>query len=348
MGCTSSARANRRSKMIDRNLQHYGGKRKSEVTLLLLGTRESGKSTIMKQMKVIYEGDYSEEERRQYRAAVYSDTIQYITDIVSAMESLGIGFGDVARADDAQQLAVFARGAEKGVMSEELTGIIKRLWDDVGVQTCFSRSREYQLSDSALYFLSNLGRICQQDYIPTQQDVLRTKVSTAGITEASFMSGDVRYRVIDVGNQKSSWKKWIHCFEGVPAAVIFCVALSDYYQLLDKETHHMPESMKLFDSICNSEWFIDSMIIILFTKKDLFKNNISQYPLMRCFPEGCGTYEEAAKRIICQFEALNKKSDTKDISVHFLCVTDTEEVQFVFAAVTEKIFLSNLPKPPLF
>ena len=37
---------------------------------------ESGKSTIVKQLKIIHMDGYSEEESRQYRAVVYSNTIQ--------------------------------------------------------------------------------------------------------------------------------------------------------------------------------------------------------------------------------------------------------------------------------
>lgn len=64
--------------------------------------------------------------------------------------------------------------------------LMKHLWRDAGVQHCFSRSREYQLNDSASYYLNSLDRIAQPDYIPTQQDVLRTHVKTTGIIETHF------------------------------------------------------------------------------------------------------------------------------------------------------------------
>lgn len=64
--------------------------------------------------------------------------------------------------------------------------LMKHLWRDAGVQNCFSRSREYQLNDSAAYYLNSLDRISQPDYLPTQQDVLRTRVKTTGIIETHF------------------------------------------------------------------------------------------------------------------------------------------------------------------
>ncbi|NXQ15755.1 GNAI1 protein, partial [Peucedramus taeniatus] len=197
MGCTLSAEdkaAVERSKMIDRNLREDGEKAAREVKLLLLGAGESGKSTIVKQMKIIHEAGYSEEECKQYKAVVYSNTIQSIIAIIRAMGRLKIDFGDPIRADDARQLFVLAGAAEEGFMTSELAGVIKRLWKDTGVQACFNRSREYQLNDSAAYYLNDLDRIAQTSYIPTQQDVLRTRVKTTGIVETHFTFKDLHFK----------------------------------------------------------------------------------------------------------------------------------------------------------
>ncbi|TRZ00015.1 hypothetical protein DNTS_033213 [Danionella cerebrum] len=301
MGCTLSTEdkaAVERSKMIDRNLRDDGEKAAREVKLLLLGAGESGKSTIVKQMKIIHEAGYSEEECKQYKAVVYSNTIQSIIAIIRAMGRLKIDFGDAARADDARQLFVLAGSAEEGFMTTD--------------------------------YLNDLDRISQATYIPTQQDVLRTRVKTTGIVETHFTFKDLHFKMFDVGGQRSERKKWIHCFEGV-TAIIFCVALSDY------DLNRMHESMKLFDSICNNKWFTDTSIILFLNKKDLFEEKIKKSPLTICYPEyaGSNTYEEAAAYIQCQFEDLNKRKDTKEIYTHFTCATDTKNVQFVFDAVTD-------------
>lgn len=52
--------------------------------------------------------------------------------------------------DDAQQLfALSAAAEEQGILPDDLANVIRRLWGDSGIQSCFTRSREYQLNDSA-------------------------------------------------------------------------------------------------------------------------------------------------------------------------------------------------------
>lgn len=52
--------------------------------------------------------------------------------------------------------------------------------------------------------------------------------------------------------------------------------------------NRMIESMKLFDSICNNKWFVETSIILFLNKKDLFEEKISKSPLTICFPEYTG------------------------------------------------------------
>ena len=111
--------------------------------------------------------------------------------------------------------------------------------------------------------------------------------------------------MFDVGGQRSERKKWIHCFEGV-TAIIFCVALSGYDLVLaeDEEMNRMMESMKLFDSICNNKWFVETSIILFLNKKDLFEQKIKYSPLSICFPEYKG-------RVFYNKGAFNNYGDKK-------------------------------------
>jgi len=63
---------------------------------------------------------------------------------------------------------------------------------------------------------------------------------------------------------------------------------------------------------------------------------------------GNSSFEETSAYIQEQFENLNKRKDTKEIYTHFTCATDTNNVQFVFDAVTDVIIKNNLKDCGLF
>lgn len=334
-----------RSKQIEKNLKEDGIQAAKDIKLLLLGAGESGKSTIVKQMKIIHDSGFTPEDFRQYKPVVYSNTIQSMVAILRAMQSLQISFADYAREQDAKMVFdIVTRMEDTEPFSEEFLQAMKRLWIDEGVQKCFQRSNEYQLNDSAKYFLDDLDRLGRKDYMPTEQDILRTRVKTTGIVEVHFSFKNLNFKLFDVGGQRSERKKWIHCFEDV-TAIIFCVAMSEYDQVLheDETTNRMQESLKLFDSICNNKWFLDTSIILFLNKKDLFEEKIKRSPLTICFPEYTGeqNYQEAAAFVQAQFEAKNKSND-KEIYCHMTCATDTTNIQFVFDAVTDVIIANNL------
>lgn len=67
-------------------------------------------------------------------------------------------------------------------------------------------------------------------------------------------------RLFDVGGQRSERKKWIHCFEDV-TAIIFCVAMSEYDQVL-----HEDET-----TVCTTKFNLN------FKKKMKIKNNFVIY-----------------------------------------------------------------------
>ena len=55
-----------------------------------LGAGESGKSTILKQMKLIHDTGYSKEDRESFKEIIFSNTIQSMRVIIEALEKLEI------------------------------------------------------------------------------------------------------------------------------------------------------------------------------------------------------------------------------------------------------------------
>ncbi|KAG8993960.1 Guanine nucleotide-binding protein alpha-2 subunit [Tulasnella sp. JGI-2019a] len=177
-------------------------------------------------------------------------------------------------------------------------------------------SSEFYLMDSAPYFFSRMRRIGAGDYIPNESGVLRARdKTTAAILEARFNIGQLSIRMVEVSNQRSERKKWIHCFESV-TSIIFCVALSEYDQVLqeNEEQNMMARSLIFFESVINSRWFLRTSIILLLNKIDGFKIRLPSVPLERYFPEYIGgpDINKAAKYILWKFMQANRTR----LSVH--------------------------------
>lgn len=83
-----------------------------------------------------------------------------------------------------------------------------------------------------------MERIGKNDYIPSDEDVLRSRQRTRGIIETTYSINNSKFRfappfalmislhkhavchrrrLVDVGGQRNERGKWIHCFESVGA-----------------------------------------------------------------------------------------------------------------------------------
>lgn len=99
----------------------------------------------------------------------------------------------------------------------------------------------------------------------------------------------------------------------------------------------------LFDSICNSRWFVNTSIILFLNKIDLFKEKLPLSPISKYFPDYTGgdDYDQACEYFLERFVSLNQ-SDVKQVYTHFTCATDTTQIKFVMAAVNDIIIQGNL------
>jgi len=113
------------------------------------GAGESGKSTILKQMKLIHEGGYTRDERESFKEIIFSNTVQSMRVILEAMESLELPLDDNRGEYHVQTIFMQPLSIEGDNLPPNVGNAIAALWVDAGVQACFQRSREYQLNDSA-------------------------------------------------------------------------------------------------------------------------------------------------------------------------------------------------------
>ena len=134
---------------IDSQLKKDRQLAKNEIKMLLLGAGESGKSTILKQMKLLHHGSYTPQEREQYKEIIFSNTVQSMRAVLDALPHLGLAL--VPANEGAGRLVERwgANGEDADVMDERLARALDGLWKDPAVRDAVKRAREFQLNDSA-------------------------------------------------------------------------------------------------------------------------------------------------------------------------------------------------------
>jgi hypothetical protein len=297
-------------------------------------------------MITIYGKGFSLEDRKEYIHVVFSNILLSIKTLCDQSDKLaqrGVQGTKVSQKNAASKK--YVEDLKDETIDGKAAAHMAALWADPGIQKAYDHRSMYQLNDSTRYFLERIHDVGAKDYLPSEQDVLRSRVRTTGIVESNFIIDGNHFKMMDVGGQRNERKKWLHCFSGV-TAILFVAALSEYDQVLfeDEETNRMVEALNLFDEICNYKMFKKTSMILFLNKRDLFAEKIQKVPLSKgCFPDydGNNTYDAASQFILEQFEARNRDSE-KRIYPHLTCATDKDNIKVVFNAVKDTVIRRSL------
>ena len=132
-----------RTKKIEQFNKKTWNAEQQKIKLLLLGAGESGKSTIFKQMKIIYGNPFPVEERSQLVSVVHSNIISNARLLVGACEKI-VALEDPSIAKDLAQVP----DSEDTLLDKNVAAILKRLWEDKGAQETWARRAEYHIQDA--------------------------------------------------------------------------------------------------------------------------------------------------------------------------------------------------------
>ncbi|XP_024115581.1 guanine nucleotide-binding protein subunit alpha-12a [Oryzias melastigma] len=341
--------AKRRSREIDAMLARERRAVRRLVKILLLGAGESGKSTFLKQMRIINGQEFDQKALLDFRDTIYENILKGMRVLVDARDKLGITWQSCE--NEKQGMLVMSwegRVGASGVEPSEFqlyVMALSSLWADAGIQEAYARRSEFQLSESVKYFLDNLDRIGQLSYIPSRQDILFARKATKGIVEHDFVIKKIPFKMVDVGGQRSQRQKWFQCFDGI-TSILFMVSSSEYDQVLmeDRRTNRLVESMNIFETIVNNKLFLNVSIILFLNKTDLLVEKIRTVDIRKNFPEFRGDPRrlEDVQAFLVQSFSRKRRNRGKPLFHHFTTAVDTENIRFVFHAVKDTILQENL------
>lgn len=298
-------------------------KARNRITILILGTPGSGKSTIMKQFRILYGDGFTSSERASGLSVIASNVMESVSSCIGNHLLKGTTEEDVTK--------IQPKGKTK-----ELLKLAEEIWCDENLQDLFKD----QLCDDAVrvtdadgYFLKRIKKINSPSYLPTDDDLLHMRQATDGVEEFKFTYRNCDFTVIDVGGRKAERRKWINLFSRANM-IIYCASLVDYDISSEDDTNvnSMVESLSVFESVVNLTYFQDTPLLLFLNKKDLLSKKVKAGSLIVHFPDYKGPDDnphEAVGYIKSKF--LHKiKDKSRPVKVHIICATNTRDVKKAF------------------
>lgn len=235
MGCTISKdispnkgviKANPEAAAVEKLLAESKEEAKFNFKILLLGAGESGKSTVVKQIKIIWNVQHTQLEIRQCIEALQRNCVEAMQTLLSASKQLNIPLEDPSLEELEKRIIALDQNQR---VTPELAEVIDTLWKDAGVQRIYARRNDFWHMDGTAYYLNEVYRIAGFDFVPNEDDMIWARIRTTGIVVSEVVEKPYHFQIVDVGGQRSERRKWIHCFDDVKA-VIYLASLSGYNQ----------------------------------------------------------------------------------------------------------------------
>lgn len=143
-----------RSRKIDKQLAQEKVQYRRQVKVLLLGAGESGKSTFLKQMRIIHGQDFDSDALNEFRPIIYGNVLKGMKVLADARRKLKLEWRDPLNQTHAERILAFA--APQHIDTDLFMSYfdcVQRLWRDKGIQDAYDRRREFQLVRMCIYFL---------------------------------------------------------------------------------------------------------------------------------------------------------------------------------------------------
>ncbi|CCA65551.1 Guanine nucleotide-binding protein alpha-13 subunit [Caenorhabditis elegans] len=310
----------------------------SHIRLLLLGSAESGKTTVLEQVRLLYKQHFTESEYFHRRAFIYHNIFKSIKALCRAMRMSDIQFADPINMGRAQSIIADEHG-HYGLFSKDLAEKIKHIWNDKSMQKLYARRSQFNLNDSASYFLNNIDKINMVDYKPSERDLIMAYVPTCGVQNVIFTACNQSFQLFDIGGQKIDRRKWALQYEGIDA-IFFCIAISEYDQVMSEDmvTNRLDDALNLLQSISEDPAFATTPIYLFLNEIDVFCEKLSVIPLSKYKPDFKGGDQDDAidfmENLAC--EALGKR-DRSLYRVYRCIAIDTQMMAELLSTVFKDI-----------
>ncbi|KAI0369618.1 G-protein alpha subunit [Pilatotrama ljubarskyi] len=232
---------------------------------------------------------------------------------------------------------------------------IELLWWHPAVQSLV-KANKLRLEEYAAFFLANICRISQPDYLPSNEDILHVRLQTIGVTEHAFdiNLGGAHYNwlLYDVGGAvRLPRHAWVPYFDDA-TAIIFLAPISAFDQYLEEDprTNRIDDSLQLFTAICSNKLLANAALVLMLNKTDLLRQKLQAGIKVRKFISSYGdrpnSFEEVSEYFRAHFMQVHRRKDIshRPLYLHFTSMLDIKATQAIIINVGEAIMRQHLTK----
>jgi len=284
-----------------------------KVKLLLLGDANVGKSTIFRQMQLLYKGGFDDQDREGARNYIVENVLEALVQLDAATDDLGVEVleenEDLVDEIKPELLKLKARQPDQTKFTISVWDSVERLWRDPGIQAVFQEIQRptgsrVEGSDKAMpevlgYFLRQVDRIRRDDYMPSDDDILHLRQKSSEAETLNFRldvasSGGKKVKMemewTDVGGQLRDRSEWSRNGKDLDA-VIFVISLGNFSCTKSGGQNALDAQLQILRDVRDSEHFKGAELIVLLNKVDLLRTSLEGVKVSNYFPDFEGSNE---------------------------------------------------------
>ncbi|TRY69096.1 hypothetical protein TCAL_04094 [Tigriopus californicus] len=258
----------RASKMIEKQIRKDKKAYRSTQRLQLVGLDGSGKTTLIRQMKLLHNNELMSDRKQAKARDLIRTNIQKAVILI-----LKSAPGDHLNETRTKLLAY----EDTDKVDEAFYTMASEVWADSTIKE-FVKHVEvrggYEVLNNIDYFLDRMAAIAKADYIPSRMDVLKSYTPTTGIFETQIQIEQTVFSLHEV-NCGQTGSRWTQYSQDV-TAVIFVADASSYDVIINpaKGLTLLHETLIYFHSLWNDPNLKQKSVILFLNKQDCLEKKI--------------------------------------------------------------------------